>query len=74
MLYGKSPVEARYDAVLTTYNILGNKMNRKFLRKLPIHCLVVDEAQNLKNANSGRYSQLIGLPCERRLLLTGCPP
>ena len=50
------------------------KRERSWLGKLvkPGY-LVLDEAQQIKNANSARYKALSELRCSRRLLLTGTP-
>jgi chromatin-remodeling ATPase INO80 len=35
--------------------------------------MVLDEAQNIKNAASVRWKTLLGFHCRNRLLLTGTP-
>ena len=65
--------------VLAAYSLFerdGEKPKRE-RSKLSALCasgyLVLDEAQLVKNAESGRYRNLARLKCARRLLLTGTP-
>jgi len=84
--YGPQALRAQYraeiegeldsvDVVVTTYDTAVNqKEDNKFLRKIvrPRVC-VFDEGHQLKNANSKRHKELMNIPADFRLLLTGTP-
>ncbi|KAK7610039.1 SNF2 family helicase/ATPase [Phyllosticta paracitricarpa] len=60
--------------VVTTYDTAcRNKEDNKFLRLLSPQVCVFDEAHNLRNSQSKRYKELMRIPAEFRLLLTGTP-
>ena len=62
---------AGYDLLFTTYALLPRDIERWL--ELPLHLLVLDEAQNIKNASS-KASQAAGrLNARQRLCLTGTP-
>uniref|UniRef100_A0A6B2KXP7 Uncharacterized protein n=1 Tax=Arcella intermedia TaxID=1963864 RepID=A0A6B2KXP7_9EUKA len=62
-----------YDILLTTYQLIGGKGDRSFLKKIFFHYVVLDEAHNIKNQKSQRFQILFRLVSKRRLLLTGTP-
>src|SRR5690606_31478399 len=60
-----------YDLLLTTYALLPRDIEQWL--QLPLHLLVLDEAQNIKNAGS-KAAQAASRPVARqRLCLTGTP-
>ena len=72
---------AQYHVLLCAYTLFAGesekaKRERKVIGKA---CergggyLILDEAQQVKNADTARYRNLIRLGCPRRLLLTGTP-
>lgn len=61
------------DVIVTTYDMASKGEDTHFLRKLaPVVC-VYDEGHALKNSQSQRYKQLMRIPAQFRLLLTGTP-
>ncbi len=61
------------NVIITTYNMAKQKDDNKFLRHLkPVVC-VYDEGHILKNSKSAGYDQLMRIPAQFRLLLTGTP-
>ncbi|KAH0293407.1 hypothetical protein KCU62_g1282, partial [Aureobasidium sp. EXF-3399] len=62
------------DVIVTTYETAVGKYDTDFLRKTvrPVVC-VFDEGHALKNSQSKRHQQLMRIPAEFRLLLTGTP-
>jgi SWI/SNF-related matrix-associated actin-dependent regulator 1 of chromatin subfamily A len=63
-----------YDVILTTYTTcIGRVEDRKFLRKLKLKTLVLDEGHMVKNMSTLKYNHLMKIEAERRLLLTGTP-
>lgn len=65
---------ASINVIVTTYDLAVKADDSKFLRKKvrPDVC-VFDEGHVLKNGNTDRYKQLIMLPANQRILLTGTP-
>jgi len=63
----------RFDIVVTTYNIAGQKKDRLFLKKREFNYVILDEAQSIKNNQSLRHKYLRKLDSRHRLLLTGTP-
>ncbi|GAM83508.1 hypothetical protein ANO11243_014960 [Dothideomycetidae sp. 11243] len=63
------------DVIVTTYELAaGAKGDNRFLRKvIKPRVIVYDEGHMLKNANSNRHQELMRIPTEFRLLLTGTP-
>ncbi|KAK8162696.1 SNF2 family N-terminal domain-containing protein [Phyllosticta citrichinensis] len=60
--------------VVTTYDTAcRNKEDNKFLRILSPQVCAFDEAHVLRNSQSKRYKELMRIPAEFRLLLTGTP-
>src|SRR5690606_10930303 len=62
---------ADYDLLLTTYALLPRDMER-WVRQ-PLHLLVLDEAQNIKNATSKAAQAASRLDARQRLCLPGTP-
>ncbi|MCQ4329339.1 DEAD/DEAH box helicase [Stutzerimonas stutzeri] len=60
-----------YDVLFTTYALLPRDIDR--LVELPLHVLVLDEAQNIKNASSKAAQAAGRLNTRQRLCLTGTP-
>ncbi|XP_065350439.1 SWI/SNF-related matrix-associated actin-dependent regulator of chromatin subfamily A containing DEAD/H box 1 homolog [Cloeon dipterum] len=69
----KAEVES-YDIILTTYNqINSSKQDRAFYRTIKLHYIIFDEAHMLKNMATQRYTSLMQIRADRRILLTGTP-
>ncbi|MHB0805572.1 DEAD/DEAH box helicase [Stutzerimonas nitrititolerans] len=62
---------ADYDLLLTTYALLPRDIERWI--EQPLHLLVLDEAQNIKNATSKAALAASQLVARQRLCLTGTP-
>jgi superfamily II DNA or RNA helicase len=61
----------QYDLILSTYPLLARDLAH--LSKHHYHLLILDEAQNIKNAKSNAAQAVNGLKAEHRLSLTGTP-
>ena len=62
---------AEFDLVLTTYPLLPR--DRTVLLQQPWHCLILDEAQQIKNPKAQAAQVVRKLDCKHRLCLTGTP-
>jgi SWI/SNF-related matrix-associated actin-dependent regulator 1 of chromatin subfamily A len=62
-----------FDILLTTYQLVGGKSDKKLFKNIPWHYLVLDEAQNIKNGSSLRFQTLFKIKAKNKLLLTGTP-
>lgn len=62
------------DVIVTTYETATGKFDAPFFRKIvkPV-VAVFDEGHHLKNSQSKRHQELMRIPAEFRLLLTGTP-
>ena len=60
-----------YDVVLTTYGTVRN--DSEVLAKHTFFYLILDESQNIKNAESKSYKAVSSIPSKFRLSLTGTP-
>ena len=60
-----------YDLILSTYALVPRDL--EVLRQLPLDLLILDEAQNIKNARSKAAQALAQLGARQRLCLTGTP-
>ena len=62
---------AEHDLVVTSYPLLPR--DQEILQAQPFHCLILDEAQYIKNPKT-KYAQVAGqLEARHRLCLTGTP-
>jgi len=62
---------AEYDLLLTSYALLPRDID--LLSDVPLHVVVLDEAQNIKNPNSKAAQAAGRLNARQRLCLTGTP-
>ncbi|MCY1273737.1 hypothetical protein D9M68_292410 [compost metagenome] len=62
---------AEHDLILTTYALLPRDVEK--LEKQPFHLLILDEAQNIKNAETKAAQAARQLNARHRLCLTGTP-
>ncbi|WP_323154145.1 DEAD/DEAH box helicase [Pseudomonas alvandae] len=62
---------ADYDLILTTYALLPKDVER--LKAQPLHVLILDEAQYIKNPNSKAAQAARELDARQRLCLSGTP-
>jgi len=60
-----------YDIILTTYGTVRN--DSEILSKHTFFYLILDESQNIKNAESKSYRAVATIPSKHRLSLTGTP-
>ena len=59
---------------ITTYDTIRNDLSERLLTDLnKFDCIVLDEAQNVKNKNSGRSKAVRQLQAQYRWVLTGTP-
>ena len=68
--------DGELDIILSTYSMFereSGKDDRKFINKIPISYLVLDEAHCMKNRETQRYQHLSRLRSKNRLLLSGTP-
>ena len=75
-LYGASRKKyyehlTEYDLILTTYALLPKDIER--LANVPLHILILDEAQYIKNPNSKASQAARELSARQRLCLSGTP-
>ncbi|KAG5675813.1 hypothetical protein PVAND_005684 [Polypedilum vanderplanki] len=62
------------DVILTTYHVIGSSNeDKKMFRVTPFHYVIFDEAHMLKNMMTQRYTTLLRINAQRRILLTGTP-
>lgn len=61
----------QFDLLLTSYSLLPRDIAQ--WRKTPLHLLLLDEAQNIKNPNSKAAQAACQLDARQRLCLTGTP-
>ncbi len=60
-----------YDVILTTYGTVRN--DSEVLSKQTFYYLILDESQNIKNAESKSYKAVASISSKYRLSLTGTP-
>ncbi|MEY3610946.1 MAG: hypothetical protein RJB14_668 [Pseudomonadota bacterium] len=60
-----------FDVVITAYSLLSR--DREMWLQVPWHVLVLDEAQNIKNANTNAAQVVTEIPAVHRLCLSGTP-
>ncbi len=61
----------RFDVVITAYSLLSR--DKEMWMQAPWHLLVLDEAQNIKNANTNAAQVVSEIPAVHRLCLSGTP-
>ena len=61
----------QFDVVITAYSLLSR--DREMWLQVPWHMLVLDEAQNIKNANTNAAQVVSEIPAIHRLCLSGTP-
>nr|POF25996.1 atp-dependent helicase fft2 [Quercus suber] len=61
------------DVIVTTYDMTKASDDNKFLRGLGPAVCVYDEAHALRNHTTDRYKQLMRIPADFKVLLTGTP-
>lgn len=64
-------VWSHYDLVVTSYGIMNRDMTR--LTQQPVHYLILDEAQAIKNRKTQTAQAAKAIPSKHRLCLTGTP-
>lgn len=64
-------IENGFDVLLTSYGIARTEAAR--LKKLPWHSLVIDEAQNIKNADTAQAKAIKGIPANNFIAMSGTP-
>ncbi|MCU7833855.1 MAG: DEAD/DEAH box helicase [gamma proteobacterium symbiont of Taylorina sp.] len=62
---------SHYDIILTTYSLMLR--DKDFHSEQDYHFVILDEAQNIKNARSKRSQVIFKLKSQHRLCLTGTP-
>lgn len=60
-----------FHVVITSYQLVTQ--DQQYFQRVKWQYMVLDEAQNIKNAASVRWKTLLGFHCRNRLLLTGTP-
>lgn len=65
--------DRQLSVIVTTYDTAVKKDDNRFLRRLNVALCVFDEGHALKNSSSQRYTELMRIPAQMRLLLTGTP-
>jgi len=59
------------DVVLTSYPVLVRDI--EYFSQLPVHMVILDEAQAIKNSNSQAHAAVQMIPARHRLCLSGTP-
>lgn len=67
---GGSPA-ATPDILLTTYGVLRSDASK--LKKLPWLAVIIDEAQNIKNADTAQSKAVRAIPAKLRIAMSGTP-
>ncbi|KAF8559204.1 hypothetical protein OG21DRAFT_707459 [Imleria badia] len=63
--------DAPFHILITSYQLVTQ--DQQYFQRVKWQYMVLDEAQNIKNASSVRWKTLLGFQCRNRLLLTGTP-
>lgn len=63
--------DAPFHVLITSYQLVTQ--DQQYFQRVKWQYMVLDEAQNIKNASSVRWKTLLGFQCRNRLLLTGTP-
>jgi len=61
----------QFDVVITAYSLISR--DREMWLQVPWHLLVLDEAQNIKNAQTNAAQAVSEIPAQHRLCLSGTP-
>ena len=71
--YGQQRSLEEFDAdiMLTTYGVLRSDTAK--LKKLPLRTVVIDEAQNIKNAETAQSKAVRSIPADTRIAMSGTP-
>ena len=59
------------DILLTTYGVLRSDASK--LKKLPWLAVIIDEAQNIKNADTAQSKDVRAIPAKLRIAMSGTP-
>ena len=62
---------ARPDILLTTYGVLRSDITK--LKKLPWRVAIIDEAQNIKNADTAQSKAVRSIPADTHIAMSGTP-
>jgi len=60
-----------HDILLTTYGVLRSDITK--LKKLPWRVAVIDEAQNIKNADTAQSKAVRSIPADTHIAMSGTP-
>ncbi|HRP88588.1 MAG TPA: SNF2-related protein [Edaphocola sp.] len=60
-----------YDVLLTTYGIMRSEATQ--LKKLPWQTVIIDEAQNIKNADTRQAKAIKSIPADNFIAMSGTP-
>ncbi|TFY83775.1 hypothetical protein EWM64_g245 [Hericium alpestre] len=63
--------DAPFHVLITSYQLVTQ--DQQYFQRVKWQYMILDEAQNIKNAASVRWKTLLGFHCRNRLLLTGTP-
>ncbi|KAF9229431.1 hypothetical protein BS17DRAFT_723199 [Gyrodon lividus] len=63
--------DAQFHVLITSYQLVTQ--DQQYFQRVKWQYMILDEAQNIKNASSVRWKTLLGFQCRNRLLLTGTP-
>ncbi|EKM60935.1 uncharacterized protein PHACADRAFT_247165 [Phanerochaete carnosa HHB-10118-sp] len=63
--------DAPFHVLITSYQLVIQ--DQQHFQRIKWQYMVLDEAQNIKNAAGARWKTLLGFQCRNRLLLTGTP-
>lgn len=64
-------IETGYDILLTSYGIARTEAS--LLKKMSWHSLIIDEAQNIKNADTGQARAIKTIPADNFIAMSGTP-
>jgi len=67
-LYSDNP---SVNVVITSYTMVST--DEKYLSRIKWNCMILDEAQAIKNNSSQRWKTLLDFNCRNKLLLSGTP-
>ena len=63
--------DAPFHVLITSYQLVTQ--DQQYFQRVKWQYMILDEAQNIKNAASVRWKTLLSFHCRNRLLLTGTP-